>query len=358
MQTLDIAHSWTDSVALMVINHYKLASAVPEYGDASYAEIAATSKLAESLCRRFIRCAIGNNIFDEDPESGKVFHTESSRQLATRPQLHEAIGFQLEDVGPAAFKLPITWTKYGQEDEEPNHCAFSVENCSDKTTYDIYASDPERGRRFGAAMQFYTQDESWDLRHLLTSFEWTGVDFDLPGASIVDVGGGQGQVSHYLARNSQHLCFVIQDLPHVIDVARDQVPADVRERVSFEPHDFFELQVATDAAPVAFLLRNILHNWSDKYCIKILRALRPALRPGTRVLIDEYILDDGPVKDLSRRFGFQVDMIMASLFNAQVRRVIDFERLLDLADSRFVMRRVGKAPGPTSHSVIEIEWTA
>lgn len=269
--------------------------------------------------------------------------------------MHEAIGFQLEDVAPAALKLPKAWNIYGQDDGEPNHCAFSVENKSDQGTYDIYAIETARGRRFGAAMQFYTQDESWDLHHLLTSNDWK--EFDQPGAFIVDVGGGQGQVSHYLARNSQHLRFIVQDLPGVIEVGRAKVPDDIGERVSFQVHDFFDSQTATDSAPAAFFLRNILHNWSDKYCLKILQALRPALRPGTRILIDEYVLEDGPVKDLSKRFGFQVDMIMASLYNAQVRRVADFEQLFNSADRRFKIKRVGKAPGPTSHSIVEVEWT-
>ena len=32
------------------------------------------------------------------------------------------------------------------------------------------------------------------------------------------------------------------------------------------------------------------HNWADKYCIKILHNLVPALRPGARVIIHERIL--------------------------------------------------------------------
>lgn len=93
-----------------------------------------------------------------------------------------------------------------------------------------------------------------------------------------------------------------------------------------------------------------------RFDVKILQSLRPALRPGTRILICEYILGDGPVKDLSTFFGFQFDMIMVSLFAAHVRRVVDFERLLRLADSGFAIKWVGKPPGPTLHSVIEVEW--
>jgi len=343
----------------MVIYHYKLSHAVPLEGHASYAEIASASGLAESLCRRFIRCAIGSNIFDEEPGTGRVVHTESSRQLALRPQFHEAVGFQLEDVAPAAFKLPHTWALHGQEDGEQHHSAFSVENGTDKSIFGIYASDPARGRRFGTAMQFYTQDDSWDLEHVLASFDWRAADFDRPGATVVDVGGGQGQVSRFLARNSEHIRFIVQDLPHVIEVARAQAADDVGSRLSYEAHNFLEPQTGSKSGPVdAFLLRHILHNWSDKYCVQILRALRPVLRPGARVLINEYVLEDGPVKDLSRRFGFQADMIMASLFTAQERRAVDFERLLKQADDRFVVKEVRKPPGPTLHSIIEVVWAA
>jgi hypothetical protein len=49
-------------------------------------------------------------------------------------------------------------------------------------------------------------------------------------------------------------------------------------------HDFFTPQ--TVVADV-YLLRWILHNWSDKYCMRILRALIPALKPGARVVVNE-----------------------------------------------------------------------
>jgi hypothetical protein len=33
-------------------------------------------------------------------------------------------------------------------------------------------------------------------------------------------------------------------------------------------------------------------NWSDKYCVKILKALIPALAPGARVLIMDAVLPE------------------------------------------------------------------
>ena len=41
-----------------------------------------------------------------------------------------------------------------------------------------------------------------------------------------------------------------------------------------------------------YYLRSILHNWSDKYALRILRALVPALEPGARVLVHELMLPE------------------------------------------------------------------
>lgn len=51
--------------------------------------------------------------------------------------------------------------------------------------------------------------------------------------------------------------------------------------------DFFTPQPVT--ADV-YYLRWILHNWPDKYCVEILRNLRPALKPGAMIVIHEQVL--------------------------------------------------------------------
>jgi hypothetical protein len=340
----------------LVIYRYNLAKAVPLEGTASYAEIAASSGLNEGLCRRFIRCAIGSNIFDEDVATGRVKHTACSRQLVTYPELFDAVGFQLEDVAPAALKLPKVWDQHGQDVQEQAKSAFSFENRSDLPIFGIYAAEPERGRRFGTAMSFYAKGDSWDLRHMLTAFDWKSSEFDRQETTVIDVGGGNGQVSYFLAKETSHVRFIVQDLPNVVEVARAHIPGQLIDRVEFAAHNFFEPQVLRVGPPVNFLLRHVLHNWADEYCIQILNNLRPALQPGSKVLIYEYVLEDGPVKDLSARFGFQADMIMASLFNGQERRAKDFENIVKAADSRFAFKGVRKGPGRTMSSVIEVEW--
>ena len=169
---------------------------MPLDGDASYAEIAAASGLNETLCLHFIRCAMGSNIFDEDPKTGRVRHTAASRLLATNQGLCDAVGLELEDIAPAASKLPDVWERYGQDAGEPNETAFNIYNETSKPLFGVMGDDPERGRRFGGAIQFFTIGDSREPRHMLAAFDWTSLD--KPAATVVDIGGGFGTVSQYL----------------------------------------------------------------------------------------------------------------------------------------------------------------
>ena len=53
-------------------------------------------------------------------------------------------------------------------------------------------------------------------------------------------------------------------------------------------HDFFTPQPVTNAS--VFLLRNIMHDWPDKYCLQILRHLRASATPNTRLVIVDSLL--------------------------------------------------------------------
>jgi trans-aconitate methyltransferase len=126
------------------------------------------------------------------------------------------------------------------------------------------------------------------LDALSTHFPWS----DLPANStVVDVGGSKGHVSIHLARSFPDLQFVVQDLPEVIDGAAESLPEDVSpKRFRFEAHDMFQEQPLKGAG--VYLLRYVLHDWGDKYCIDILRKLVPSLKPGARVVIQDHLLPE------------------------------------------------------------------
>lgn len=133
-------------------------------------------------------------------------------------------------------------------------------------------------------MQVFSQRPQFDLSYVTNHYDWES----LGSALVVDVGGSQGHVSIALARQFSNLKFIVQDMEKIVDNCR--VPEELRQRVSFMAHDIFTPQ-PVKAADV-FFLRWVLHNWSDKYCLRILRALIPSLRRGARVIIQETIMPE------------------------------------------------------------------
>ncbi|KAJ7354145.1 O-methyltransferase, partial [Mycena albidolilacea] len=121
-------------------------------------------------------------------------------------------------------------------------------------------------------------------------FDWN----QLPaGGRIVDVGGGIGHVSLTIAKKYPHLRIVNQDLGQAIELSKAHwaetfVEHLDKQMVEFQVHDFLAPQPVKDAA--VFFLRFILHNWADEQAAVILRHLRAAALPTTRLVIAENIL--------------------------------------------------------------------
>jgi hypothetical protein len=89
---------------------------------------------------------------------------------------------------------------------------------------------------------------------------------------------------------------IVQDLPNV--VAMNKVPEDLEGRLELMSHDMFSPQPELDAD--VYLLRSTLHDWSDKYCLTILRNIIPVLKSGSRVIINEVCMPGPRVLSLSQ----------------------------------------------------------
>ncbi|KAK2760703.1 hypothetical protein FQN54_001938 [Arachnomyces sp. PD_36] len=350
---LDIAFSvrWTDQLILRVIWRYQLAAAVPLDGSATYDEISATSGLSRSRVVRTIRAAIALNIFDER-EPGKISHTAISRLLASDEGYFSVIGLQLEDIGPASRRLPEVWEKLGPDAGDPEQSAFSMEN-GGRSLFTVLGEEPERGRRFNLAMKYCVEDKDFNYYDIFNAFDWASID--KPGSQVMDLGGGFGQISQALAKQTQNVSFTIQDLPHVVNEAQRQLPSEFRDRISFEHHNFLEPQQQKDRTPSAYLISRCLHNWSDHHSTKILRGLVPTMRQGSKVLIWDAVLDDEPVRKISNKFNLQQDFIMATISNGKDRTAEEFRQIFELSDPRFIVEAVNRPEG-SKLAMVVVSW--
>jgi O-methyltransferase domain len=69
-------------------------------------------------------------------------------------------------------------------------------------------------------------------------------------------------------------------------------------RVKIQGQNFFDPQLARHDDDKSedvsvFLLRKILHNWADEYCLTILKHLRAAAGPKTQLLIIDQVMSFG-----------------------------------------------------------------
>ena len=125
-----------------------------------------------------------------------------------------------------------------------------------------------------------------EATHVLNAFDWNTME----KGTVVDIGGSHGSLSVVIAQSYPALSFIVQDRATVAREGRKNLPEDLADRVRFMAHDFFNEQPILDAD--VYLLRWILHDWSDKYAIRILRALIPALKDGAKILIIEQVLPE------------------------------------------------------------------
>jgi hypothetical protein len=152
-----------------------------------------------------------------------------------------------------------------------------------------------------------------------------------------------------LAKTFPNLKLIVEDLPSVEPAFRAYVPAELGSRVTFQAHDFFQPQpVVADA----YFLKVVLHDWSDKYAIKILRSLLPGLRTGARIILCEACspvkYNEHGVKVLPlpiERMMTSMDLQMLVSCNAKERTVQDWNDLFAKADERFELANVVISPG-------------
>lgn len=114
-------------------------------------------------------------------------------------------------------------------------------------------------------------------------------DGDANDVLFVDVGGGLGHDLRELRAKHPSLpgTLVLQDRAEVIA----SLGADSNSDSCFQAmaHDFFTPQPVVGAR--AYYLHSVLHDWGDEDCVRILEALKPALRAGrSRVLVNELVV--------------------------------------------------------------------
>ena len=171
-----------------------------------------------------------------------------------------------------------------------------MNNATNLPIFKALANLPDQAMLFAGAMTWHAMLPGFSPQYLIAAFPW-GSGGEL---TVVDVGGGLGHVSVALASHSPTVKCIVEDWPDVVAQGQEGLPADLQGRVSFQAHDFFQEQPIKGAD--VYLLRIVLHDWSDKYAKMIIKAIIPALVPGAKVVINDRMVPGlGEVHYLTER---------------------------------------------------------
>ena len=162
---------------------------------------------------------------------------------------------------------------------------------------------------------------------------------------LCDVGGGRGTLLSEILIVHPSLQGVLYDSPGVIESARALLARrGVADRVELRPGSFFD-SVPTGAD--AYLMKNILHDWDDATCSRLLANVRRAAQPGARLILCESLVERCSRDLMATRADLQM---MIACDNGRERSLDEFVALLVKAGFRY--RRVFQFP---TLSLIEAE---
>lgn len=158
--------------------------------------------------------------------------------------------------------------------------------------------------------------------------------------TIVDVGGATGNMlAHILTRHPQPLG-VLFDRPNVIGDAPALLKSrGIADRVTIQSGSFFD---SVPPGGDAYILSHIIHDWSEAQCLTILGNCRQAMKPGSKLLIVEFVLPPGDTP----HFGKLADMVMLAIPGGEERTEQEYAALL--AKAGFQLDRVVPTESPVS----------
>lgn len=159
------------------------------------------------------------------------------------------------------------------------------------SVWDHFEKHPEEGARFGEAMRQMT---AIDVAALARGYPW-------PRRGVIcDVAGGIGTLLAAILTRRKRARGVLVDASSVLAEAGPYLTErGVGDRVECVPGDLFgELRAQADV----YVIKWILHDWSDEACVRLLQNLRATMPPGAKLVsIDQHLTPSfaSPVTALS-----------------------------------------------------------
>jgi PPOX class F420-dependent enzyme/OxyR family protein len=193
---------------------------------------------------------------------------------------------------------------------------------------------PETSAIFNDSM---TDNTRRQVPAILAAYDFSGID------TLVDVAGGHGALLAAILHAYPPMHGVLFDLPSVAAETGPRLQAaGVADRCTIMGGNMFE---SVPDGGDAYLLKLILHDWSDERAAQILGNLRDTMSPEARLLLIEHVIQPGNEPQPAKL----LDLIMLVNLGGRERTAAEWEDLLGAAG--FELARV--VPTRAGVSIIE-----
>ena len=191
-----------------------------------------------------------------------------------------------------------------------------------------FEQHPDEERTFAGAMRWLTEEIAPSIA---AAYDWP------QNGTVCDVAGGVGTLLAGVLRARPDLRGVLVDGSGVLDEADAWLTSQgLRDRVELRPGNIFE-RVEADAD--VYLLKDVLHDWDDAACTKIIATVRATMKPGSRLVL---------VEDLQER---NRPSPTASLTDVHMLTQTDDGRQRSADELRALMEAAGLRPGSVKQTI-------
>jgi hypothetical protein len=193
-----------------------------------------------------------------------------------------------------------------------------------RTAFDYAALEPAYAEAFDAGMSSHSRLQTAWVLDALRDYDFASI------AHLCDVGGGQGHLLCHLLVQHPHLVGTVLERPSVLEHTQAlwAEKLQVGNRCRYVAGDMFVDAPSADA----YIMKMILHDWSDKECVEILKNMHHRASQAGRIFIVEHVILDMDIKQFATLF----DIHMMCWGTGRERTVQEYASLLQEAGWNYV----------------------
>jgi hypothetical protein len=298
-------------------------------GSKSINDLARATGAQEQSLYRLLRMLAGHGVFaEESPGRFQLTSAAAVLQQGVPGSLHDAVKMIGDLGGDGSWWNAVGHLRHSVLTGEPG---FSY--VLGMGFFEYVIQHPEAGAWFDRGLANFATMEN---AAIAGAYDFT------PFGRVVDVGGGQGGFLTEILKTNPPVAGTLYDLPQVVQEPAYLTAAGLVDRCEIVGGDFFK---SVPTGGDAYILKRILHDWSDEQCVQILRTCRAAMSDRARILVVDAVVPPGnefhPSKDM--------DILMMVFAEGRERTEEEFHELYKQAG----LKLTKVVPTPSVLSLVE-----